>query len=203
MHASYGTDLLDVVAGGHLADNTVRWLNDRTEQLRPMISSTANMFFDQARKMHNMISSTDAIQALRNLTSKVSNIWQSNQIHRIQNLEGFQTANQVNQRWIMAHTPIRELFLNNSLEGYGESYNNVHGETIGASNYDYRRVMDGLMTPTVDTNVISNFYEVLKEGDEPLTLHQRVDIINNWNLLNTLMDEQELDPTSPLGNLLG
>lgn len=199
----YGVDLLDVVAGGHLAESAVNWLNERTAQIRPMMSSAANSFFEQARNMHQMISTSDAIQALRNLTFKKDNLYEANQIHRINNIEGFQTANPINQRWIMAHTPIRELYLANSLEGYGDSYNNVHGNTIGEDNYDYRRVMSGVMTPVVESDSIKTFYEPLKENDEALTLHQKVDIINNWNLLNNLLDEGELDPTSPVGNLLG
>lgn len=199
---NYGVDLLDVVAGGHLAESAVNWINERTAQIRPMLSATANSFFEQARSMHQMISTSDAVQALRNLTFKKENLWESNQIHRINNVGGMQTANQVNQRWIMAHTPVRELYLANSLAGYGESYVNVHGNTVGSDNYDYRRVMSGVMTTVVDSNVIREYHEVIPDGDEPLTLHQRVDIINNWNLLNTLLEE-ELDPTSPEGNLMG
>lgn len=199
----YGADLLDIVAGGHLTDQTVRWLEDKTQQLRPMLSSAANSFFDQARKMHQMISTVDATQALRNLISKKENIYSSNQIHRIYDLEGMQTANQINQRWIMAHTPIRELYFTNSLHGYGDSYINHHGETVGKDNYDYRRVMDGMMTTVVNTDVISNYYEVLKEGDNEITFHQKADIINNWNLVNHILSEQDQDPTDELGNLLG
>lgn len=199
---NYGVDLLDVVAGGHLTESAVNWINERTAQIRPMLSATANSFFEQARNMHQMISTSDAIQALRNLTFKKENLWESNQIHRINNVGGMQTANQVNQRWIMAHTPVRELYLANSLAGYGESYVNIHGNTVGSDNYDYRRVMSGVMTTVVDSNMIREYHEVIPVGDEPLTLHQRVDIINNWNLLNTLLEE-ELDPTSPEGNLMG
>lgn len=200
---NYGVDLLDVVAGGHLADTAVNWLNERTAQIRPMLSSAANSFFEQARNMHQMISTSDAVQALRNLTFKKDNQWNANQIHAINSIEGFQTANPVNQRWIMAHTPIRELYLTNSLEGYGESYNNIHGNTIGGDNYDYRRVMSGVMTPVVQSESITEYHEPLIEGDVALTLHQKIDILNNWNLLSNYLDEAELDPTSPLGNLLG
>lgn len=199
---NYGVDLLDVVAGGHLADTAVNWMQERTAQIRPMLSAAANSFFEQARNVHRMISTSDAIQALRNLNFKKDNLWEANQIHRIVNIEGMQTANLVNQRWIMAHTPVRELYLANSIAGYGDNYINYHGNTVGSDNYDYRRVMSGIMTTVVDTNTITNFHEITPVEDEPLTLHQKVDIINNWNLLNRLLDD-EMDPTSPVGNLLG
>lgn len=203
MYADYGTDLMDIAAGGHLNDSTVQWINDRATQLRSTISTAASGFFEQARSMHQMISSSDAMQALRNLTAKATSLWSSNQIHLIRTMEEFQTANPVNQRYLMAHVPIREMYLANSIEGYGESYTNLHGTGIGDNHYDFRRVMDGIITPTVERQCITQYHEILKEGDKALSLHEKVDVINNWNLLNNYLDSEELDPTSPVGNLMG
>ncbi len=203
MHAGYGTDLMDIAAGGHLNDSTVQWINDRATQLRSTISSTANTFFEQARSMHQMISASDAMQALRNLTAKATSLWSSNQIHRIRTMEEMQTANPVNQRYLMAHIPVREMYLANSIEGYGDSYTNLHGTGLGNDHYDFRRVMNGIITPVVERSEVTQYHEILKEGDKELSLHEKVDIINNWNLLNNLLDEDELDPTSPIGNIMG
>lgn len=200
---NYGADLIDIVAGGHLADTAVNWINQRTTSLRPMLSTTANNFFEQARNVHQMISTSDAVQALRNLTFKKDSIYESNQIHRINTIEGLQTANPINQRWLMAFPELRERYLTNTLEGYGESYNNVFGDVIGSEHYDYRRVMNGVMTPVVPTETIHNYYEPLPDGEIELTIHQKADIINNWNLASNYLDANEMDPTSPLGNLLG
>lgn len=203
MHAGYGVDLMDIAAGGHLNNDTVQWVNERASALRSTISSAASSFFDQARSVHQMISSSDAVQALRNLTAKVTDMWSSNQIARIGSLEGLQTASPINQRWIMADTNVREMYLSNSIEGYHDSYVNLHGTEVGDGHYDFRRVMSGIITPTVNRGEIKQYHEILKEGDEHLTLHEKVDIINNWNLVNTHLDAGELDPTSPIGNRLG
>lgn len=203
MHAGYGVDLMDIAAGGHLNNETVQWVNERATALRSTISSTASSFFDQARTVHQMISSSDAVQALRNLTAKVTDLWSSNQIGRMGSLEALQTANPINQRWIMANTNVREMYLANSIEGYHGSYVNLHGLGVDDEHYDFRRVMDGLITPTVNRTEVKQYHEILKEGDVHLSLHEKVDIINNWNLVNTHLDAGELDPTSPIGNHLG
>ena len=102
----------------------------------------------------------------------------------------------------MAEPRLRDMYLNESVEGYAGSYHNYHGNAIGVNHYDYRRVMDGMAIVT-DTHLEWNdFYEIVPEEDKELSLFDKVDVIRTWNLVNRALDEHEMDPTSPIGNLL-
>lgn len=202
LQQAYGVDLMDIAAGGHLDSHTSNWLQDRTYNLMQNVSSTTAGWFNKARTFYQTISESDALQALRNLTAKADTSWMGNNIHYCNSIEQIQTANPIMQRYIMAEPRLRDLYLNDSVEGYAGSYTNYHGTAVGVNHYDYRRVMDGMGIVT-DTHLEWNdFYEIVPEEDKELSLFEKVDIIRTWNLVNRELDAHEMDPTSPIGNLL-
>lgn len=203
LQQAYGVDLMDIAAGGHLDNATTSWLADRSSALRESIGTAASGWFDKAKSFVHIIDTSSAIQALRNITVKKDNSWNTNNIYQCDTIESLQTANVVQQRYIMAEPRLRDLYLNNSVEGYADTYTNYHGSAIGEQHYDYRRVTDGMMMETKDENfVVNSFYEEIPEGDFELTLHQKVDILRTWNMVNVALDANEMDPTSPVGNML-
>lgn len=200
---AYGIDLMDIAAGGHLDNTTTGWLADRSMALRDCISSTAMGWLDKARSFVNVIDTSSAIQALRNITVKQDSMWNTNNVYQCSSIEQIQTANPVMQRYIMAEPRLRDMFFKSSVEGYADSYTNFHGDAIGVKHYDYRRVVDGMLMEQPDeTYQVSTFYEEIPEGDSELTLHQKVDLLRTWNLVNVALDANEMDPTSPVGNML-
>lgn len=202
LHQSYGVDLMDIAAGGHLDSGTTSWLAGRAESLRETLSAGAAGFFNQARTFYNMISTNDAIGAMRNIMVKTDNAWNTANIHSCTSIEQLQTANPVMQRYIMAHVDLRNLYLNNSVEGYSESYVNHHGNNVGEKQYDWRRVMDGIVVVEDDHARFTHYIEEIPEGEKELTLFEKVDILRTWNAIDAALDEDELDPTSPAGNML-
>lgn len=199
----YGVDLMDIAAGGHMDTATTSWLADRSMALRESIGSTAMSWLNTAKSFVQVIDTSSAIQALRNITVKQDNMWNTNNIYQCKTTEELQTVNPVQQRYIMAEPRLRDMFLNNSVEGYGDSYTNYQGNAIGLKQFDYRRVTDGIMMEQKDeTFEVNVFHEEIPEGDVELTLHQKVDVLRNWNLVNVALDANELDPTSPVGNML-
>jgi len=202
MHASLGTDLIDVYAGGHLDQNAIAYLDGKSQELRATVGGEAAQFFNQARNLYQVISATDATQVLRNLKSKVDKLWADNTITNHSTLASIQTAGTVMQRWIMAHPGIRGMYLNQEVEGYSGSYVNYHGEAIGASHYDYRRVVDGIAFETEEGYRYTQYHEAITEDDPELTLHQKVDILNTWKAVEHYLDEADEDPTSAVGNKL-
>lgn len=199
---AHGVDLMDICAGGHLDSETTSWLSERTDALRATISPIAANFFDQAQSLYTMISSSDAIQALRNMTVRSDNSWMSNQIVYLGNTEQIQNASPLMQRWIMAEPTLRNMYLKNEVEGYGESYTNYHGNTVGEAHYDWRRVHDGMATFTPEGWSYKNYVEDTGE-DRELTVFEKVDILRVHNAVRCSLSEAEMDPTSTVGNMLG
>lgn len=202
MMAAHGVDLLDICAGGHLDMNTQSWLGERSDALRATISTAASSFFNQAASLYTMISTSDAVQALRNLTVKAENVWQSNVITHLATIEQLQCAPLVMQRYIMAQPDLRQMYLNGEVTGYGDSYENLHGDGIGAKHYDWRRVMDGMVTVNDEGYQFTQYVEDTRD-DAELTVFEKVDILRTWSVAQTELSKGEQDPTSPEGLMLG
>lgn len=200
--SSYGGDLIDIFAGGAIDSGTANWLQQREEQLRSTISTTAAAFFDRAHSMYSMISNSDAMQILRNLKAKMTQTWGGNDITYLDDLAKVQTAGPVMQRWILAHPELRGRYLNQEIDGYEGSYVNYHGDAVGAQHYDWRRVMDGIVQADDDGFRYTHYLENIPEGERELSLFEKVDILKTWNIVSEILDQGVDDPTSPCGNPL-
>lgn len=200
---AYGVDLMDIACGGFLDNQTTNWLQQRSEALMGTVSATTQNWLNKARTFYTTITESDAIQALRNLTAKADLSWKGNNIHYCNSIEQLQAVNPIMQRYIMAEPRIRDLYLNSSVEGYAGSYENYHGDAIGVNHFDYRRVTDEIVMVNEDSYEYTKYYENIPDGDKELEFFEKVDIIRTWNLANQALDAGEMDPTSPIGNLLG
>ncbi|MFO5614981.1 hypothetical protein ACLBQC_30915, partial [Klebsiella pneumoniae] len=76
------------------------------------------------------------------------------------------------------------------------------GDAVGERQFDYRRVMDGVMYTDKKEFGYKNYHEDIK-SDRKLSLHEKVDILRMWNAIDGHLDAGEEDPTSVVGNLLG
>lgn len=196
-----GGDIIDVFAGGHLSQSATQWLGQRNESILGTVTQAAQNFFQQAQTMYSMVSSSDAMMLLRNLKAKSENTWAFD-IVPIRSLVAMQTANPYMQRWIMAQPDLRQRYLNQEVEGYGESYVNHHGDAVGEAHYDYRRVMDGVVTHDATSFGYKHYHDLLGEGERELTVFEKVDILRTWNAVSKMLDEGEDDPTSVTGAML-
>jgi hypothetical protein len=201
-YQAHGVDLMDIACGGFLDNTTTNWLQQRSEALMNTVSTNTQTWFNKARAFYNTISESDAVQALRNLTVKADVSWKGNNIYHCSSIEMLQTANPIMQRYIMAEPRLRDMYLNQSVEGYEGSYENFHGDALGVSHYDYRRVTDGIVIAHDDHYVINEFHENIPDTDRELDFFQKADVIRTWNMVNRALDASEMDPTSPIGNLL-
>ena len=199
---AYGVDLMDIAAGGFLDSGTQNWIQERTNALMSTVSATTANWFNKAKSFYQTITESDAIQALRNLTAKEDVCWKGNNIYLCNSIEQIQATNIVQQRYIMAEPRLRQMYLNQEVEGFAATYNNVQGEAIGMKQFDYRRVTDGMLLVTEDSMQWTDYHENLPEQERELELYERADMIRNWNLVNICLDKAEQDPSSPIGNML-
>lgn len=200
--AGVGADLIDIFGGGALDQSARSWLEQKREEIRQIIPAAATDFFDKARSMYNIISESSALQMLRNLRGREDHAWQPDVIHALYTLSQIQSAQPVMQRWVMAHPALRRKYLDQEVEGYSETYENLQGETVGIEQYDYRRATNGvLLTPAGEDERfhLRQFFELLPEGERELTVWEKFDIMDVWDRLTDILDQGEDDPTSPYG----
>lgn len=119
-----------------------------------------------------------------------------NYIHEINSFQGLQQANPTMQRWIMSHPQVRELYHEQNLDGYSDSYQNVFGKEVGEDDYNYRRVMSGKFVDLPDGSYKRVIYcDDLMPGDRELEYHEKVAIRSTWDHIDNLLTECKFDFT--------
>lgn len=200
-YVAAGADLIDIMGGGELDNNTSSWLTQQYEQVTSVLSHTGQAFFNNLKDMYRIVSGSDAAQILRNIRGKAETIWSNNQIAALETLTALQTAGPYMQRWIMAEPTIRKRYLNQQLDGYSGSYENCQGDKIGDAQLDYRMVMNGVVVASDDADqdfFIRHYYDMLGDESELKPFEQR-DIISTWAKVRHFMEQGGEDPTSVTG----
>lgn len=106
-----------------------------------------------------------------------------------------QNANLIMQRWVMAHPQIKQMYINQNLDGYSETYKNISGKITGENDYNYRLVMDGGLVPTGDGWIFKHYFEDLQIGDRELTHFEKVRIRNTWEAMDWFLSTSKFDFT--------
>lgn len=183
----------------------LQYLQNQFNNFTGVLTNTANDFIQKSREQFERFNGHAAIEFARNMiksvmgksevsTDRITSLWEINQ---------FQGASLQMQRWVMANPTVRELYHDQRCEGYGESYVDTQPKLRGEDQYDYRRVMDGVVQYTEEGDWFAKIYcEELIEGDRDLTHGEKVDIIHTWSKLEYLIALGKDDPTSPEGGFL-
>lgn len=161
-----------------------------------------------AARIHNAVHNaytfvTDKL-AQYGIMNEIANMGQAaidNHYHSIQSFQELQNANFTMQRWVMAHPGVRQLYVDQNLDGYSNTYENHFGKYVGDDDYNYRRVMDGVLRETNDGRwAYTRYNEDLHPGDVPLTLFERHQVLNTWETIDWLLDTCQFDFTSQSEN---
>jgi hypothetical protein len=198
-----GADIMDALGGGLPSQQTREWLTEQSQAVSATLSQYSQQFFDQSREMFQTINDSQAMQMLRNVKSRVKDAFTPDLISIGRTLEQLQTAGPNMQRWIMAEPTLRERYLNNTADGYGDTYKNFYGAVAGENHYDYRRVMDGVgHLDEEDVYVRKHYRDILHEGEEELSTYNKLDIRDTWAMVKHHVERGEEDPSSVYGNPL-
>lgn len=178
---------------------------DKLQSFSGMLKDVGNAFVNRATDIYNRFNSSDAMRLARAAVNKVASIFQRDGIFELKTLGEIQNAPPTMQRYIMAEPTLRELFLKQRVDGYAETYLNVHGNNVGEYHYDYRRVMNGVVEivrndPEIDWRATTYLDELL-DGDRELEFTEQIAIRRAWKEVREFLNREE-DPTSVYGNKL-
>lgn len=109
--------------------------------------------------------------------------------------QNLQTANLTMQRWVMTHPKVKQMYIDQNIDGYSDSYKNITGKTVGENDYNYRLVMDGAVIPTEDGWTVKHHLEDLQIGDKELTHFEKVRIRNTWEAMDWFLSTSDFDFT--------
>ena len=188
---------LDYVIYGDKSNVLTNYLYNQIQQLPKQFNEFSARIYDGLNQAYSYVTDKLTQYNIMNEITKTGLYVDDNYVRELLEFNQLQEANLTMQRWIMAHSRVRELYLNNNIDGYSGSYVNIHGNTIGSKNYDYRRVMDGIL---VDNDPeyswkVSFYDDELEIGDRELERFEKMQIINTWNAVDWMLDNCKFDFT--------
>lgn len=199
---SGGEDAFRLMAFGIPAQQTLNYVESQYQQLRQVVGGVANQFIEGAYALYQKQSGEEAIRLAKATLRTASHFFQTNLIRPLPTIGDIQQAPIMMQRWIMADPVTRNLYHQNRIDGYSDSYVDLTPGVSGEGHKDWEMVMSGRVvenaTPGDDEpEWISTTYVHGDEEEDPiLTLVEQNDILSTWDLIRTMFGPGKEDPTS-------
>lgn len=118
-----------------------------------------------------------------------------NYIQPLVSMEALQNANPTMQRWVMAHPELRQLYLKQNIDGYSDTYRNIFGKGVGESDYNYRRIMDGVLQDDGKESWFKHYHEELLPGDRRLDHVEKSSILATHDYITAMLLSSNIDFT--------
>ena len=203
MSMAYGaSDAFDALVYGQQHPSTVAYLQSQLSTVGNYFTDAGRSFMEKSHQIFDRYNSSAAMEFARNAVRTVIGVFDVRTIRQINSLQDFCSANDIMQRYLMCSPRINELYLRQRIDGYSDSYTNMNGSNVGEDNYDYRRVNDGIVQWDGEDWSITQYHEVLREGDRDLIFSEQVDILNSQRAMELIIALGKDDPTSSTGGQL-
>lgn len=197
-----------VMGGGRPAESTMTYFDNQYQNMMQAAQTIGNSALSQiyqiAQQTYQHVIDTRPWEIAEALSRQVSHMFDPNAIKPLTTLAELQTAKPVMQRWIMACPDIREMYHNQQIDGYSDTYQDAQPGMVGINHYDWRRATNSMATLNEETNdwTSTTFTEELIEHDRELAFHEKCDIKITWGQCMNFMQSQAYDPTSVWNNKL-
>lgn len=173
-----------------------------SDYLRSQLSNMPQVFNQFTQRIYGAISESyqyvnDALTRygiLNQLTSQ-GVIATDDYMRVLSTFEELQQASPVMQRWIMSHPEVRQLYLDQNLDGYSNSYVNVFGNGVKENDYNWRRVMTGVLQDDGETSWRTFYHDDLIAGDRELDHHEKVIALTTYDAMDLILQDNPYDFT--------
>jgi hypothetical protein len=198
---------LNLFIAGEPHPAMLRYAQEQATAIGSYIQRTGNKFAQGVVDAYHSLYSDEALHRARVGVARVKSYFQDDRIRQITSIYEMQQAQPMMQRFIMAEPTIGKMYDQGRCEGYG--YPAPFPGQYGEDNYNWRRVMDGVIQtqePTEDNPhggwEAVTYLEELMEGDRNLILIEQKSIVNTWESLKYSLARSMVDPVSKTGESL-
>lgn len=134
------------------------------------------------------------IEFVRRVTNELgtSDVKGSRVIAKLVTGYDLQMAGETMTEYVMAHPATRHAFIRGDICGYDGMYVDKQPGVVGFGHKPFMRATNEVVQ---DDGVIMTYH--FKDDERELTLGEKVDIKATWRVLNALLEDGEIDPTSP------
>lgn len=179
-----------------------------SQDLGATMTDMGNRFVERAKELYEKAYDSKAIQAARATLRAVKGLFHPNAIVPLESIDELRGAQPAMQRYLMANPETRQMYFDQRIDGYSDSYVNIHGKAIGDDHYDYRRVQQGMVTfnddkPEEPEWSSVTYCEDLLHGDRELVMEEQLDIQRAWTWQDLYHKMQHQDSTNIFGGGVG
>ena len=183
-----------MLSSGNISDNTVQYLQNANNFVNDKLTAAGQGFLAHIQQLQQQVYNSDLFRMVTAVSRKAANLWQSDTIRPLNTIGELQNAPNSMITWIMAAPAIREAYLRQELEGYGNRYVDFEPGLVRDLHSDYRRVMDGVVVETENGFKAEIYFE--EDDVKRLSLADQNDIIQTWDIAEFLLEHGRDDPTS-------
>lgn len=188
---------LDLMLYGNKSNILNNYLTQQMQRVQPTFNEFSNRIYTALQNSYNFVNDKMIQYGILNQLNQQGVQVQDDYFRELLSFQDLQQANLTMQRWVMSHPQLRQYYLDQNIDGYSDTYNNVFGKGVGEADYNYRRVMDGaLIDNDDDTFTIKWYNEDLLEGDVPLNHYQQVRIRNTYDAIDHVLKTCKFDFTN-------
>jgi hypothetical protein len=199
------TAAFDALAYGLPNVNTLQYLQQGIQQVQQYLTPIGQQFMAKVNEYYEAANGSEAMRKARAAINKAQHLFQTDTIQHMNTIGQFQNAGHVMQRYVMANEVVQQMYEDHRLEGYQGMYVAPFEGQFREQNYNWRRVMNGVMQ--MDEDPDGSFWfqtwdETLLAGDRELELYEKRDILNSWEAIEAFIKRGLEDPTSRDGGYL-
>lgn len=191
-----------LVGSGRPTPSALQYFNNQYQNIVDMAQTVGNttvqQIYNNAAAMYQNIMTSRPWELAEGIYNQAMHLMDPNWVKALTTVKDLQAARPVMQRWIMANPEVRNMWFENKVEGYHESYVDAQPGLAGAAHYDYRRAINHMLQADEEAQTwqATTYHEALVEGDRELSHYEKKDISITWDALLHNIRTQVYDPTS-------
>lgn len=177
------------------------YLLQQMQTVQPAFNEFSQRVYNAIQNSYNFITDKLTQYGILNELQNKGLMALDNHFAILNSFEALQNANLTMQRWVMCHPDIRQLWLDQNVDGYSESYTPIYGkEGVKYNDSDYRRLMDGVVVDTPDSFKYSIFLDTMFNADRELTHYEKVQILHTHDAIDHILNSCKFDFTVKTDN---
>lgn len=186
---------LDMILYGDKSNIISNYLYQQMQAIPQAFNEFSQRVFNAISSSYNYINDKLTQFGILNKLQESGAVIVDNYCQELLTFQQLQNANLTMQRWVMAHPQVKQMYIDQNLDGYSGTYVNISGKVVGENDYNYRRVMDGAVIPTEDGWIAKHYLEDLQIGDQELDHFKKTQIRNTWEAIDWFLSTCQFDFT--------
>ena len=186
---------LDSMLYGNKSELINNYLVQQMQQIKPAFNEFSNRIYQNLQTSYNFINDKLVQYGILSELHQQGVQVVDNYYMELNSFAALQNANLTMQRWVISHPQVKQMYLDQNIDGYSETYKNVFGGGVGEQDYNHRRIMEGVVQDTPNGFIIKNFIEDLLPGDRQPTHYEQVQMLHTYDAIDHILSTCKFDFT--------